>query len=69
MVVSRVKMKLKILFPATYHRKLTEVNDELKLCAFYERRKATEVAADALRGEKKGCVVRISGGNGKLVFP
>lgn len=62
-------MKLKILFPATYRRKLTEVNDELKLCAFYEPRKATEVSADALHGEKKGCVVQIRGGNGKLVFP
>lgn len=62
-------MKLEILFPATYCRKLPEVNDEHKLCAFYEQRKATEISADALHGEMKGCVVRISSGNGKLVFP
>lgn len=62
-------MRLKIFFPATYCRKLIEVNDERKLCAFYEQCKATEGAADAFHGEKKGCVVRISGGNGKLVFP
>ena len=36
---------------------------------FYEKRMATEVAADALGEEWKGHVVRISGGNDKQGFP
>uniref|UniRef100_A0A2K6PF94 40S ribosomal protein S6 n=1 Tax=Rhinopithecus roxellana TaxID=61622 RepID=A0A2K6PF94_RHIRO len=56
-------MKLNI-FPATGCQKLIEVDDERKLRTFYEKRMATEVAADAL-----GHVVRISGGNDKQGFP
>ncbi|CAD7672533.1 unnamed protein product [Nyctereutes procyonoides] len=49
-------MKLNISFPATGCQKLIEVDDEhkLKLCTFYEKRMATEVAADALGEEWKG---------------
>ncbi|OBS70223.1 hypothetical protein A6R68_01236, partial [Neotoma lepida] len=46
-----------------------EVDDEHKLRRFYEKRMATEVAADALGEEWKGYVVRISGGNDKQGFP
>uniref|UniRef100_A0A2K6K5S8 40S ribosomal protein S6 n=1 Tax=Rhinopithecus bieti TaxID=61621 RepID=A0A2K6K5S8_RHIBE len=56
-------MKLNI-FPATGCQELIEVDDERKLRTFYEKRMATEVAADAL-----GYVVRISGGNDKQGFP
>ena len=42
---------------------------ERKLRTFYEKRMATEVAADALGEEWKGYVVRISGGNDKQGFP
>eukprot|EP00069_Balaena_mysticetus_P018373 bmy_11386T0 len=45
------------------------MNDERKLRTFYEKRTATEVAADALGEEWKGYVVRISGGNDKQGFP
>ncbi|MXQ88327.1 hypothetical protein E5288_WYG021359 [Bos mutus] len=62
-------MKLNISFPATGCRKLIEVDDERKLRTFYEKRMATEVAADALGEEWKGYVVRISGGNHKQGFP
>uniref|UniRef100_A0A452DMN7 40S ribosomal protein S6 n=1 Tax=Capra hircus TaxID=9925 RepID=A0A452DMN7_CAPHI len=62
-------MKLNISFPATGCRKLIEVDDERKLRTFYEKRMATEVAADALGEEWKGYVVRISGGNDKQGFP
>ncbi|KAH0508291.1 40S ribosomal protein S6 [Microtus ochrogaster] len=62
-------MKLNISFPATSCQKLIEVDDERKLRTFYEKRMATEVAADALGEEWKGYVVRISGGNDKQGFP
>ncbi|XP_047689674.1 40S ribosomal protein S6-like [Prionailurus viverrinus] len=62
-------MKLNISFPATGCQKLIEVDDERKLHTFFEKRMATEVAADALGEEWKGYVVRISGGNDKQGFP
>uniref|UniRef100_A0A2I3GTC3 Small ribosomal subunit protein eS6 n=1 Tax=Nomascus leucogenys TaxID=61853 RepID=A0A2I3GTC3_NOMLE len=62
-------MKLNISFPATGCQKLIEVDDERKLRTFYEKRMATEVAADALGEEWKGYMVRISGGNDKQGFP
>ncbi|KAK2111895.1 40S ribosomal protein S6 [Saguinus oedipus] len=62
-------MKLNISFPATGCQKLIEVDDERRLRTFYEKRMATEVAADALGEEWKGYVVRISGGNDKQGFP
>ncbi|OBS75382.1 hypothetical protein A6R68_14089 [Neotoma lepida] len=49
--------------------KLIELDDEHKLCMFYEKHMATEVAADALGEEWKGYVVRISGRNDKQHFP
>ncbi|XP_012979905.2 40S ribosomal protein S6 [Mesocricetus auratus] len=64
-----VKIKLNISFPATGCQKLIEVDDEHKLRTFYEKRMATEVAANALGEEWKGYVVRISGGNDKQGFP
>ncbi|MBZ3875909.1 40S ribosomal protein S6 [Sciurus carolinensis] len=62
-------MKLNISFSVTGCQKLTEVDNECKLCTFDERPMATEVAADALGEEWKGYVVRISGGNDKQGFP
>uniref|UniRef100_A0A8C0N7R9 Small ribosomal subunit protein eS6 n=2 Tax=Canis lupus familiaris TaxID=9615 RepID=A0A8C0N7R9_CANLF len=62
-------MKPNISFPAVGCQKLIEVDDERKLRTFYEKRMATEVAADALGKEWKGYVVRISGGNDKQGFP
>uniref|UniRef100_G3UES3 Small ribosomal subunit protein eS6 n=1 Tax=Loxodonta africana TaxID=9785 RepID=G3UES3_LOXAF len=62
-------MKLNISFPATVCQKLIEVDDERKLRTFYEKRMATEVAADCLGDEWKGYVIRISGGNDKQGFP
>ncbi|CAD7674422.1 unnamed protein product [Nyctereutes procyonoides] len=58
-------MKLNISFPATGCQNLIEVDDECKVCTFYEKCVATEVAADALGEEWKGYMVRISGGNDK----
>ncbi|XDB53985.1 hypothetical protein ABFV05_007601 [Capra hircus] len=67
--VGRFRMKLNISFLATGCQKLIEVDDERKLRTFYQKRMATEVAADALGEEWKGYVVRISGGNDKQGFP
>uniref|UniRef100_A0A452FUS7 Small ribosomal subunit protein eS6 n=1 Tax=Capra hircus TaxID=9925 RepID=A0A452FUS7_CAPHI len=62
-------MKLNMSFPAIGCQKLIEADDERKLYTFYEKRMATEVAADDLGEEWKGYVVRISGGNDKQGFP
>lgn len=45
------------------------MDDEHEPGAFYEKRVATEAAADTLGEEWEGHVVRISGGNDKLGFP
>lgn len=45
--------QLNISFPATGCQKLIEVDDERKLRTFYEKRMATEVAADSLGEEWK----------------
>lgn len=45
--------QLNISFPATGCQKLIEVDDERKLRTFYEKRMATEVAADPLGDEWK----------------
>uniref|UniRef100_G1Q5G9 40S ribosomal protein S6 n=1 Tax=Myotis lucifugus TaxID=59463 RepID=G1Q5G9_MYOLU len=58
------------LFPATGCQKLIEVDDECKLCIFYEKCMATDFAADALgEDEKSSYVVQISGRNDKEGFP
>ena len=67
--VGRLRMKLNISFLATGCQKLIEVDDEQNLHTFYEKRMATEVAADALGEEWKGYVVQTSGGNDKQGFP
>ena len=49
-----VKTKANISFPAANSLKFY---DERKLCIFSEEDMASKVAADALRGEGKGCVL------------
>merc|ERR1712027_13150 len=61
--------KLNISFPATGCQKLIEEDDERKLRIFYDKRIATEVAADELGDEWKGYRLRITGGNDKQGFP
>lgn len=50
-------LQLNISFPATGCQKLIEVDDERKLRTFYEKRMATEVAADPLGDEWKVGVI------------
>lgn len=45
------------------------MGDERRLCTFYEKCMATEVAAGAVGEEWKGHVIGISGGNNKQCFP
>jgi ribosomal protein S6E (S10) len=62
-------MKLNIANPATAAQKVLDIDDELKLRAFYEKRISQEVEGDVLGDEFKGFVFRISGGNDKQGFP
>lgn len=52
-VLASCFLQLNISFPATGCQKLIEVDDERKLRTFYEKRMATEVAADPLGDEWK----------------
>ncbi|XP_036038520.1 40S ribosomal protein S6-like [Onychomys torridus] len=60
-------MKLNISFPAASCQKCIEVGKGYKFSIFYETHKVTEVAADALGEVWKRYVVRISGGNDKIL--
>ncbi|VCW96692.1 unnamed protein product, partial [Gulo gulo] len=50
-------MELNIFFPATCCQKLIEMDDECKLCTFYEKQRATEAASAAVGEEGKGDVI------------
>ncbi|KAJ1991467.1 40S ribosomal protein S6 [Coemansia umbellata] len=50
-------------------QKSIEVDDELKLRAFYDKQMSNEVPGDSLGDEFKGYVFRITGGNDKQGFP
>ncbi|KAL2886992.1 40S ribosomal protein S6-B [Ceratocystis lukuohia] len=62
-------MKLNISYPANGSQKLIEIDDELKIAPFIEKRMGAEVPADSLGPEFKGYIVRITGGNDKQGFP
>ena len=62
-------MKINVAYPATGCQKLFEINDELKVRPFYEKRMGQDVDAATLGDEWKGYVLRITGGNDKQGFP
>jgi len=62
-------MKINLSYLATGCQKLIEINDELKVRPFYEKRMGAEVEGDTLGDEFKGYVLRITGGNDKQGFP
>jgi small subunit ribosomal protein S6e len=62
-------MKINVAFPATGCQKLFEINDELKVRPFYEKRMGQDVDAATLGDEWKGYQLRITGGNDKQGFP
>ncbi|XP_065672498.1 small ribosomal subunit protein eS6 [Hydra vulgaris] len=62
-------MKLNVSYPATGAQKLIEIEDEIKLRSFNDKRMAQECSAECLGEEWKNYIVRISGGNDKQGFP
>ncbi|XP_064390747.1 small ribosomal subunit protein eS6-like [Halichondria panicea] len=62
-------MKLNVAYPATGCQKLIDIDDELKVRPFYDKRMSAEMECEFLGDEWKGYVVRISGGNDKQGFP
>merc|ERR1711881_389795 len=64
-----IRMKINVAFPNTGSQKLFEINDEIKVRPFYEKRMGQEVDAATLGDEWKGYVFRITGGNDKQGFP
>lgn len=62
-------MKINVAYPVTGCQKLFEINDEMKVRPFYEKRMGMEVDAATLGDEWKGYVFRIMGGNDKQGFP
>merc|ERR1711881_320156 len=61
--------KINVAYPATGCQKLFEINDEIKVRPFYEKRMGQEVDASTLGDEWAGYVFRITGGNDKQGFP
>merc|ERR1712014_119664 len=64
-----ITMKINVAYPATGCQKLFEINDEIKVRPFYEKRMGQEVDAATLGDEWAGYVFRITGGNDKQGFP
>jgi len=62
-------MKLNISYPPTGAQKCIEIDDEMKLRAFYDKRMAAEVDGDVLGDQFKGYIFKIMGGNDKQGFP
>ncbi|QPG76001.1 40S ribosomal protein S6 [Brettanomyces nanus] len=62
-------MKLNIAYPVNGTQKSIEIDDDLKLRNFYDKRIGQEVEGDNLGDEFKGYVFKVTGGNDKQGFP
>jgi small subunit ribosomal protein S6e len=61
-------MRFNISYPVTGQQKLIEIDDDLKIRHFYERRLGQEVEGEKLGEEFTGYIFRISGGNDREGF-
>lgn len=61
--------QLNISYPATGSQKTVDIEDELKVRPFFDKRISQEVPGDSLGAEFAGYIFRISGGNDKQGFP
>jgi small subunit ribosomal protein S6e len=62
-------MKVNVSYPSNGTQKTIEIENELNLRPFYDKRISMEVPGDSLGDDWKGYVLRISGGNDKQGFP
>lgn len=62
-------MKLSVSLLATGCEKHVDMEDEHKRHTFCDKHMATEITADALGDEYKGCVIWVSDQNNKRGFP
>ncbi|PVU87375.1 hypothetical protein BB561_006367 [Smittium simulii] len=62
-------MKLNIANLANGLQKTVDIDDEIRVRAFYDKRISAEVPGDSVADEFKGYVFRITGGNDKQGFP
>lgn len=62
-------LKLNIANPSTGQQKVIEIEEEIKMMPFIEKRMGAELPADMLGDEWKGYVLKLTGGNDKQGFP
>lgn len=60
---------MNIAYPVNGTQKTIEIDDELRLRVFYDKRIGQEVEGEAVGDEFKGYVFKITGGNDKQGFP
>jgi small subunit ribosomal protein S6e len=62
-------LKLNIANPTTGQQKVIQIEEEIKIMPFIEKRMGAEIDASVLGEEWKGYFIKIAGGNDKQGFP